>query len=271
MRKLLLIFLGIVLVAPVGIMAQEQSDADFGIWAGLGVTKDLGKHWSVGLDAELRTEDYTTKVDRWSISPSVDYKINKYVKLGLGYEFLHNYRSWSCENHYDKYGAWNGYNVKPSIFIPRHRVLFEVTGSYKWFKWLKVSLRERYQCTFEGARCDDQLKYRYVPNEDMTEYIPDPEKEFPEYKASESEATHSLRSRLKFSIDKKKLKWSPYISVELHNNLGERFHIDKIRTCIGTDYSINKHHGISFGVLWNHICESKKNMIALTAGYEFKF
>ena len=86
MKKILMIAFGMVL--PIVCCAQDD---DFGIWVEAAASKSFGTRWSVGLDAELRSEDNTSRIDRLSIGPSVGFKVCKYLKLGAGYNFMASY------------------------------------------------------------------------------------------------------------------------------------------------------------------------------------
>ena len=92
-------------------------------------------------------------------------------------------------------------------------------------------------------------------------------------KHKESKTSHILRSRVKLSIDKKGLNWEPYVSFETHNNLGERWNLDKYRLVVGTDYNINKQHSIGLGYVFNHENDDDGNMNthAISVGYRYKF
>ena len=92
-------------------------------------------------------------------------------------------------------------------------------------------------------------------------------------KHKEGKTSHILRSRVKLSIDKKGCKWEPYVSFETHNNLGERWNLDKYRLATGTDYSITKQHSIGLGYVFNHENDDDGNMNthAISVGYRYKF
>ena len=92
-------------------------------------------------------------------------------------------------------------------------------------------------------------------------------------KHKEGKTSHILRSRVKLSIDKKGLNWEPYVSFETHNNLGEKWNLDKYRLVVGTDYNINKQHSIGLGYVFNHENDDDGNMNihAISVGYRYKF
>ena len=142
----------------------------------------------------------------------------------------------------------------------------------KFRKILRISLRERYQYTYQSARDVDRMRLRdpsydsegnLIGLEDTT-YTTD-------HKSAKNR--HLLRSRLKFSIDKKGWKWEPYVSVETHNNFSDKMHLDKIRAIVGVDYSITKQHKVGLGYILSHENDDDGdcNIHAISVGYNFKF
>lgn len=92
-------------------------------------------------------------------------------------------------------------------------------------------------------------------------------------KEKSSKTLHVLRSRLTFEIDKKGWKWTPYVSIELFNNMGDEFELDKVRTITGVEYAVSKLHKISAGYVFNHEndIDGDQNIHAISIGYRFKF
>lgn len=92
-------------------------------------------------------------------------------------------------------------------------------------------------------------------------------------KDKSSKTLQVLRSRLTFEIDKKGWNWTPYVYVELFNNMGENMHMDKVRASLGVDYSLTKRHKIGVGYIFNHENDDDGdvNIHAISIGYKFKF
>ena len=250
---LALLFLAPGLLLPAS--AQEDND-EVGIWSELGIEKAITKKWDVGLDLEYRAQDRA----RFSAGLGTSYKLNKYLKLGVSYNFLYSQRP-------DKYkdksegevGSENwttGYNYTSEYWFPRHRFSAEATGSIKLWKWLKVSLRERYQLTQSRARSVDKLKHRvetikiYDFDDDWNEITwyeeNDPTDEI-ETVIKPAYTDQVLRSRLKLEFDKKRNPFSPFVSAEFHNSVGVGDHmlLQKIRTAAGISYKFRKHNEVS--------------------------
>ena len=157
----------------------------------------------------------------------------------------------------------------------RHRVALDVTGTYKVHKLVRFSLRERYQYTYQQARDVNRTKLR-SPLAGITEGY----EAWDGYGSSsavvdhkDAKHRHILRSRLKISIDKKGWKWEPYVSAELHNDLANKMHIDKIRSAAGVDYTIKKGHKLGMAYIFTHENDDDgdQNIHAISIGYNFKF
>ncbi|MBQ8969620.1 MAG: DUF2490 domain-containing protein [Bacteroidaceae bacterium] len=244
-----------------------------GVWTEVGVSKALPYNLSAEASAEYRTIDWFDWSSRWNVGAGLTYKLGKNFRFGLGYTFIqkHNQEEW--KNHYgSNSGKWNGYNVDAPNWANRHRLSFDVVGTKKFRKVLRISLRERYQYTYQAPRDVDRMKLRdpsydgegNLTSLDDTTYTVD---------RKSAKNRHLLRSRLKLSIDKKGWKWEPYISVEAHNNLGDKMHLDKVRTAVGVDYSIKKSHKVGLGYIFNHENDDDgdQNIHAISVGYSYKF
>jgi len=271
MKKILLLVLTLV---PTMMWAGDNDD--FGTWLELSAEKALPYNMEIGLEGGLRTKDGSSLMERWDIGASLGYKAHKYLKLATGYSFLHDYTpKKTSKESFDEDGQLESYRLTPSYWSPRHRLFVEASSGIKFWKWLRISARVRYQYTFkperEVSRTDYERNDQYTPEGPVTTWEEDAStKTYP------SEDRHVLRTRIKFSVDKKRLRWSPFISAEFHNNVaaGEHFNFDKLRTSVGTDYKINKHNGIglSYVMTLNRMDgHPYERMHALSASYSFHF
>lgn len=265
--KLRQIILALLLLAPCSVLlvsAQEGSD-EFGVWSEVGIEKAINKKWDVGLDFEYRAQ----KKGRFSAGLSTSYKVNKYLKFGIGYNFLYTKK---LEKYKDKSEGevgsdeWTiGYNLTPKYWYPRHRFSVEAVGSIKLWKWLKVSLRERYQLTYRRAKTVDKFKHRenHLMHYDYSTSLKYDEDGFPmfllddegnfvldengnvmfqydsevssweeltvtdetEPKEVPALTDQVLRSRIKFEYDKKRCPFSPFVSAEFHNSVSRGDHM----------------------------------------------
>ena len=241
---------------PLIASAQEGND-EVGIWSEIGIEKAITKNWDAGLDMEYRAQNKA----RFSVGLGTSYKVNKYLKFGLNYSFLYSEKNKYKVKEEGEVGSddWTrGYNLIDEWY-PRHRFSAEAIGSIKLWKWLKVSLRERYQLTHRRAWSAEKLEHRenhikhYDFDDDWNEitwdevYVTD-RTEIKEYPAFTDQV---LRSRLKFEMDKKRCPFSPFVSAEFHNSVsrGEHMLLQKIRTGIGCSYKFRKHNEVSLSYL----------------------
>lgn len=244
------------------------TDNTGGVWTEVGVTKSLPYNLSVDGSVGHRTLDWFDWSSRTDASIGAGYKVNKYLKLGLGYTFIAKHNQTETKDHFKKStGAWNGYNIDAANWAMRHRVSLDVTGTYRVHKLVRFSLRERYQYTYQQARDVGRTQLRDTDFDnlvDQTTFTTD---------HKDAKHRHLLRSRLKISIDKKGWKWEPYVSAELHNDFANQMHIDKVRSAIGVDYSIKKGHKLGFAYIFNHENDDDgdQNIHAISIGYNFKF
>jgi len=198
--------------------------------------------------------------------------------------------------------TYKGYNaelkdytrITESYWRPKHRLSFDAAYTYKFWKTLRVTLRERYQLTFvpsktvnrtrtgtktttkyrdpsydaDGNLVDGELGDSYDEVETVTE---DAGTEL--IKEKDRKTLNILRSRLTFEIDKKDWRWNPYVYVESFNNMGDQWHLDKIRGSIGVDYSLIGGHKIGLGYVFNREKdeEGDQTIHAISIGYRYKF
>lgn len=274
-RKLIICLLTIV---PALSWAGDQDD--FGTWLELGVQKSLPHNLSIGLEGELRTDNNSSQIDRLSMGIAMGYKVNKYFKLGASYNLMGSYSAEKRKEHYkndiEDDEHWNGYKIVDSYWTPKHRLNLEATATIKLWKWLRISARERYQYTHASSVDFDESKYRFTKIIDaagQTSYeLRDGYPEIEQNSKLASDAQY-IRSRIKLEVDKKRLAWSPFVSVEFHNSIDRSFHLHKLRTSLGTEYAISKQHtlGVAY-ILTNEFDESpNERMHAISASYKFDF
>lgn len=313
-------------------VSDEGGKTTGGLWTEVGVTKVLPYDLSLGLDAGFRTNEWFNEADRFDIGLNLGWKLGKHWKFGVGYTFfIKHYPSESAyksttetEYKYRATGAientdftefvgaptysdgstsyaYKGKNIEvkdytrftQSYWRPKHRISIDGAYSYKLWKLLRLTLRERYQLTYmpdkEVTRTRTGIKtttkYRdpsytggAVTDESTITYdeIVGPTSEDAGEESSKeksSKTTHVLRSRLTFEIDKKGWDWTPFLYVESFNNMSESWHFDKFRTSVGVDYSISKQHKVSLGYVFNHENDDDGdlNIHAISFGYKYKF
>ena len=279
------------LLAPCALhQVCAQDNDELGLWSEIGVEKAITKKWDAGLDLEYRAQNKA----RFSAGVSTSYKPWKWLKLGISYNFLYTYKPEKYKNKDEgEVGSeyWEtGYNHTPDYWYPRHRFSADATGSIKLWKWLKVSLRERYQITHSKSRTIDKFKYRtihekkYDFDDDWNEVTwfeeyPDNEVESKYYSAYTDQV---LRSRLKLEYDKKRVPFSPFISAEFHNSVsvGDHMLLQKVRAAVGSSYKFRKHNEVTLSYIItfdmydiedNEVVRQHDRMLAINLGYKYSF
>lgn len=282
------LFFALLIVLPLTTSAQDTENYG-AVWTEVGVTKVLPYDLSLDASFGFRTLDWFEDANRYDFNFGIGYKWGKYVKLGLSYSFIEKHFLNKVEYKYkdnldyptyqgslvtDNNGNhyYQGYNVDDAHWAPRHRISFDITADKRFWKTLRISLRERYQYTHQNARNVNRMRYR-DPSFDGNDNIVGYDEEESTVKRKSAWDRHLLRSRLKFSIDKKGWKWEPFTSVEFHNNMSDSWHLDKIRAAAGTEYTIDKQHKISAAYVFTHENDDdgNENIHAISIGYRFKF
>ena len=131
MKRIKTVIIVLALGLPLMSMAQTDVDLDpeLGGRLGFGVDKKLARGLHVSLQEELRFDNNFASFNRFHTTLGVDYKVNSFLKVGMGYALI------------------NGYDSDSSAFKDaRHRLFFNITGTYRAGDW-QFSLKERIQMT----------------------------------------------------------------------------------------------------------------------------
>ena len=115
--------------------AQTDVDLDpeFGGRLSVSVDKKLARGLHVSLEEEIRMDNNFGSFDRFHTTLGLSYKVNDYLKLGVGYAMI------------------NPYSSSNSTFkSSRHRLMVDATGSLRFGDW-RLSLRERFQATYRSG------------------------------------------------------------------------------------------------------------------------
>lgn len=115
--------------------AQTDVDLDpeFGGRLSVSIDKKLARGLHVSLEEEIRMDNNFGSFDRFHTTLGLSYKVNDYLKLGLGYAMI------------------NPYSSSNSAFkSSRHRLMLDATGSLRFGDW-RLSLRERFQATYRSG------------------------------------------------------------------------------------------------------------------------
>ena len=257
-KGILALLVAMFMLAPLYNANAQATEDDFGIWATVEASKKINKKFKVVGDVEFRTYDFVNNIERTAIGVKLEYKILKWLKSNVGYQFhyKHNPEETSIKDPvYDEEGnfAGNEYNIDNDYWVIRNRFYATISGEYKVGRF-EFGLRERLQYTHTGSATTDETKYRYdlgmdplLSTED-NEWLSTTEPEF-------KEAKHNLtlRSRLNVKYDIPNCKVNPFASVELYTRLDEWKGYDKLRYRLGASYKINKDNSISLYYLFEDV------------------
>lgn len=248
-------------IAPLnGILAQDN-DSEFGVWTTIEASKKLSKKFKLDFEAEMRTIEGVSSIERYSFGVGASYKLTKWLKVSAGYIFMYCHKpetmklKWDDEhNDYDTSIDLDGnkfynYNVDHSYWTERHRFHFTLSGEYKIGR-VELSLRERLQYTRTNSAMTDETKYRYSLGEDELDSEDDGWTKRTEPELKEPKYNTTLRSRFGIKWNIPKCKINPFASVELYSRLDDWKGCDKMRYRIGASYKINKQNALSLFYLY---------------------
>lgn len=258
------------LCLPMGaVQAQADDNDDFGVWTEISVKKELTQTLDLGFEGEIRTGNNSSTIDRLSGGIALNYKPSKYFKFGASYIFYGDYSAEKESKHeYDYDGNLIHYRFTPGYWKPNHRFYVEGTATKKFWKWLRISVRERYQFNHEAETTVERTEYDLLTTPEGPVFEP-----LKKTKINECQSQQRLRTRVKFEYDKKGVDWGPFVSVELYNGINDKMHLQKIRTGVGTEYKINKQHKVGMAYLYScHLNEApNEHKHALNISYGFDF
>ena len=164
-------------------VSDDAGKSTGAVWAEVGATKVLPYNLSLGLDVGFRTGDWFRQASRVDVGLGLAWKPTKHWKLGVGYTFLYKHSTaetaYKTEYKYRAAGAddntdmtsfvgaptytdatttytYRGKNVNTryteAYWRPKHRVSIDAAYTYKLWKTLRLTLRERYQLTLMPSK-----------------------------------------------------------------------------------------------------------------------
>lgn len=246
------------LLVPVYSAKAQSGDDEFGIWGTFEFSKKINKKAKFVIDAEIRSVEAVSNVERLVVGAKLDYKIIDWLKANAGYCFIygHTLNETSIKDIVDENLNLYDYNVDDDYWASRNRFYLSLTGECKVGRF-EISLRERLQYTRTGSATTNETKYRLRLDED-DEPVFDKEgapvydiESGPEFK--EAKNNLSLRSRLSVKYDIPKCKVTPFVSAELYTRLDKLKGYDKLRCRAGASYKINKKNSVSLYYLYQDV------------------
>ena len=236
-----LLSIAILLIA---LCAQAQ---DFGLDINASLKKKITKGLNISAAFELRTQDMSSQMERIDAGIDISYKPIDYFRFGAGYDFIDKF--------YPKHHTNSG-NIVDDYWSIRNRVNVYVTGILPIDNF-EISLRERYQFTHRSQSSVKKWNGLGVAQDN---------------KIIKAKNAHDFRSRILAKYKIKPEKLTPYLSMELYNDLASSFKIDKFKLTTGIGYSLKKHH--EFELFYRYtagIADPDDECHLLGLGYEFKF
>ena len=257
-KGIIALLVAMFMLAPLCSLHAQNAEDEFGIWATFEASKKINKKFKVVGDAELRTYDFVSNIERATIGAKVEYKILKWLKANVGYSFMYTHKPEEVKMKWDEVvtdideNVFVNYNIDHDYWVIRNRFYATVSGEYKIGR-IEIGLRERLQYTRTSSTTIDETKYRYDIGDDILSSEDDgwTTKTEPEFKEAKHDLT--LRSRLSLKYDIPNCKINPFASVELYTKLNEWKGYDKLRYRIGGSYKINKKNTISLYYLYQAV------------------
>ena len=304
MRKFSILFL----LIPHSLLAQNN---DFGLDLSAGAEKKLlYNRLTLGALAGFRTQDNTSRAERFELELSAAYKLYEYgafsLKTELSYDHLWSQTLSECEATYkdkprhpvydeDKFdyigngqfvpsidgytsGYNTGYNYTSSYWRQRSRVNLCLSFSYKPTKRWSFSLKETLQYNHYYSATADRTKYREKTrfkeryDDDGNPYTYTEITDTTEYliKQKPSKDRWVLRSKLTIQYDIRKNPLAPYISIDYGTGLG--YNAQKWKFTAGTEIKLNKQNTLkTYYRFQTENDDDEPNGHYIGLGYNFKF
>ena len=270
------LFAIILAVAPMcHVQAQEVCD-EFGVWGTFEFSKKVNKKTKFVIDAEVRSIEAVSNIERIAVGAKLDYKIKEWKELGNGnsqialkanvvYCFIygHNLSEKSLKEYKKDINEYN-YNIDEAYWTNRNRTYMTLTGEFKVGRF-EISLRERLQYTHTGSATTEETKYRWEKKGGYNGTWACNKEVEPEFK--EAKNNLSLRSRMSVKYDIPDCKITPFMSAELYTRLDKWQAFDKARYRAGASYKINKDNSISLYYLYQQVSGNDPNGHAI--GFEY--
>lgn len=219
--------------------AQNKSN-DLGLDFGLGIEKKLTPRLDAGLDATFRTQENTTRAERWGLGLSAGYKLadsrSFSLKANAGFELIWSHNLGYTQEHQNSSGDVNGQNTYDCYWRTRTRTSLGLTAAYKPSKRWTFSLKETVQYNHYAADSVARHKWRY--NDDDELYLKESDQ-----KAVKAKDRFVLRSKLTAEYNIKGLPLNPFASVDYGRGLN--YNANKWKLTLGCDYKLNKHNRLS--------------------------
>lgn len=296
MRKHLLYIL-----SALALSAHAQNER--GLWCGADVDAALSARWDMEASVGARLEDDWSRVTRYDASLGFDFKAARWLKFGVGYDFIRDYSPAEeltvaykkdpdspdgIKHNSNGNPVVSGFNSADAYWRTKHRLFFDATAKWKVGRFA-FSLRERYQWTHSMPVDAVSYKYRDELEEDDLEGYGKPyagpyydEYNDPYWYGLErvgdkaAKDKHFLRSRLAVEYNIRHCPVTPFVNYEMANDLGDAFGFVRHRAQLGADIRVssNKRNYLSVSYLYQHGAREESgtnDLHVLSLSYKYKF
>lgn len=214
-----------------GSLTISAQKTDFGLWYEVNATFDITKGLRFDVEANLRTDQNASSIEKFYIEPGLRYKFNDYFAAGVYYRFIEQRET-----------------------IDKSEGIYEFHPRHRWFVQLKGSLPV-YRFT---------LSARYRFQEQFKTYIEDPEDEIPIW-------AHRLRFEIDYDIKGLPLQPYASIEMHSKLFVSNDILIEDWRYIVGADYTFSKKHTVGLEYIYNTSKESKPAYLnAIGLKYQIK-
>lgn len=243
-KKIVLFALAVIIASATPKMLCAQTDVDldpeFGGRLSVGVDKKLSRGLHLTLDEEVRFDENFSAFSRLQTTVGIKYKVNSYLRLGLGYSMINPYSSSNAQ-----------------FKNTRHRVMADITGGYSFGAW-RISLRERGQATF---RTGDFNRYQTPqPLIELKSRLKLTYKGFLQWQPyAYAELRHTLNAPVISAY-----YYNGYYVDEDYENEGTAgwfisgwngVYLNRMRFCLGTTYRMSRASTLDFYLLADRVSE----------------
>lgn len=203
-------------------------ETDFGGHFSLTLDKKLARGLHLTADGEARLRNDFTTLGRWHAGVGMTYKVNSFLKVGAGYQFIERLNSDA---------AW----------IPRHRVYIDARGMLRTYYW-HFSLKERFQYTHRdpsgmntfqnnpnSLTLKSRVKAEYVGFGDVSPYV-------------------FVEGRLVFNDPACKATWNASAGTySYYEFLGYTdTYFNRVRGAVGLAWKLSPYHALDFALLGDY-------------------
>lgn len=242
----------LLLAVSVNLNAQmNDTDDDFGIDLTIGAEKELFPDLELSVEANLRTQENSQRIERYVLGADLSYKFintKKFdMKVSGGFEYMWNQKMEETKfkgynyNTFDEndnlvvdYSRFD-FNVNERYWRNRHRTSLGVSAEYsptkRWSFQLKETVQYNHYCYEDSI---NQAEWRWK-GDDEDRLVSSMDK-----KAVDAKDRFVLRSKFTVEYNVKGLPLNPFASVDY--GYGLNYTANKWKYSIGADYSINKKH-----------------------------